>query len=78
VALTIQWVEMREKPLSLRALQETDRVASLLLYRYPLHSLVERQGSVGPHNPIWVCCGLFVLEETVRWVCASAPARCIP
>jgi hypothetical protein len=33
---------------------------------------------VGSHHPIWVYCGLFDLEETIRWVCASAPAGCSP
>jgi hypothetical protein len=33
---------------------------------------------VGSHHPIWVYCGLFDLEETIRGVCWSAPAGCSP
>jgi hypothetical protein len=33
---------------------------------------------MGPRHPIWVRCDLFILEKTVRWVHASAPAGCSP
>jgi hypothetical protein len=34
---------------------------------------------MGPRHPIWAHCGfLCFLEETVRWVRASAPTGCSP
>jgi hypothetical protein len=39
---------MREKPPSPRALQGTDRMASLLSHHYRLRSLAEQRGMRGP------------------------------
>jgi hypothetical protein len=69
---------MREKPPSPRALQGTDRVAFSPPRHSSLRSLAEQRSMRGPRHPIWMHYGLFVLEETVRWVRASTPAECSP